>query len=452
MSWSQNFNKNNFLFALTLGLPYSVILIFSAYGPALHYIIGPQQNALLSSIFLAVLLVSMVLPLPRMISRTAYIKLTAGLIAAASVLLGFFAVLPLYLQIAVIILTGYIEGRIASLWSDMFISDGDRKNCIFVLSAALAASYFLLYLSNLIFPQLSSTAIAVASASILALSIPLLLILSGRSKTDAPNGTAAGSMDVFVKLRRGVILRILILVFIIYITAGFTYTIIFPTLRETVRFYRFYNVLPFVIALPSAGFILHRYGVRVLLHLGISFLGISYVFYHLRIGNSGYFLTESFIQPGWAFLDLLVWFLGVYFAERTGKSIIVTVFVAVFLLGTLSGAVLSLFLEQVSASNSMIFLLLSILPLIIVIPVLNSIRISTGNEKSKKESRLPKKKLTPREYEIALLLTENYTQAEICDKINISINTLKTHTRNIYKKLNLSSKRDIINNYGERRM
>ena len=98
----------------------------------------------------------------------------------------------------------------------MFISDGDRKNCIFVLSAALAASYFLLYLSNLIFPQLSSTAIAVASASILALSIPLLLILSGRSKTDAPNGTAAGSMDVSVKLRRGVILRILILVFIIY--------------------------------------------------------------------------------------------------------------------------------------------------------------------------------------------------------------------------------------------
>ncbi len=53
--------------------------------------------------------------------------------------------------------------------------------------------------------------------------------------------------------------------------------------------------------------------------------------------------------------------------------------------------------------------------------------------------------LTPREKEVVELLVEGLFYKEIADRLEVSINTVNFHVRNIYKKLQVNSRGEIIN-------
>jgi len=52
--------------------------------------------------------------------------------------------------------------------------------------------------------------------------------------------------------------------------------------------------------------------------------------------------------------------------------------------------------------------------------------------------------LTAREQEILILVDKGYTHKQIADNVNVSINTVYTHFRNIYQKLQVSSKKEAL--------
>jgi DNA-binding NarL/FixJ family response regulator len=51
--------------------------------------------------------------------------------------------------------------------------------------------------------------------------------------------------------------------------------------------------------------------------------------------------------------------------------------------------------------------------------------------------------LTPREADVLELLQEGRTNAEIAHTLSIGIETVRTHARNIYRKLGIASRRDL---------
>jgi DNA-binding NarL/FixJ family response regulator len=51
--------------------------------------------------------------------------------------------------------------------------------------------------------------------------------------------------------------------------------------------------------------------------------------------------------------------------------------------------------------------------------------------------------LTPREAEVLQLLQDGWTNSEIADELSIGIETVRTHARNIYRKLGVASRRDL---------
>lgn len=55
-----------------------------------------------------------------------------------------------------------------------------------------------------------------------------------------------------------------------------------------------------------------------------------------------------------------------------------------------------------------------------------------------------KKPLTQREYDIILGLVEGLSYKMIADKYNISIDTVRQHIRNVYRKLNVNSKTEVV--------
>ena len=52
--------------------------------------------------------------------------------------------------------------------------------------------------------------------------------------------------------------------------------------------------------------------------------------------------------------------------------------------------------------------------------------------------------LTERELEIFKLLAKKHTNPEISDKLHISVNTVKTHRKTLYQKLNINSQEELI--------
>lgn len=68
--------------------------------------------------------------------------------------------------------------------------------------------------------------------------------------------------------------------------------------------------------------------------------------------------------------------------------------------------------------------------------------ISQNSNKTKEEliNKLAKYELTERETEVLFLIGEGYMNAEIAEKMFVSINTVKTHTKNIFLKLDVRNR------------
>ncbi|CAM1342251.1 response regulator [Tenacibaculum aestuarii] len=56
--------------------------------------------------------------------------------------------------------------------------------------------------------------------------------------------------------------------------------------------------------------------------------------------------------------------------------------------------------------------------------------------------------LTVRENEVVKLLAKGKSYATIAEELSLSVNTIKTHTRNIYEKLHISKREELINKLG----
>jgi LuxR family maltose regulon positive regulatory protein len=60
--------------------------------------------------------------------------------------------------------------------------------------------------------------------------------------------------------------------------------------------------------------------------------------------------------------------------------------------------------------------------------------------------------LTEREMEVLILLQTELTGPEIAQELSISLNTMRTHTKNIYSKLNVSNRRSAVRSAQELRI
>jgi DNA-binding CsgD family transcriptional regulator len=60
------------------------------------------------------------------------------------------------------------------------------------------------------------------------------------------------------------------------------------------------------------------------------------------------------------------------------------------------------------------------------------------------KAELEKLNLTPREYEVLQLITKGYSNADIADRLFLSISTVKTHVSNIFVKMDVKSRTQTI--------
>lgn len=430
---------------LILSFFYSAQMIFPVTGPILKHLVDNTSAQLMSMWSLLFLVLSLFLhpkedAQPK--SKKYYLNI---LVSFTSICTFFFYILPTILQWILLAVFGFTIGRFVYFWSEIFMSQVPKNHRGQVISACLFFTYGILYLSNILVPSLPKL-IAPALPALLLMTSMLCYNMYKKTEISFDHNSNETNIDIPMYFY--------VLITIVFITAGATYGYVYPLLETLSYLERFYNVLPFVIVIPLAGIIADRLGRKYLIYIGICFLGLSFVFTNLKMGFLSYILIQNTLQPGWAFVDAYVWIMSADIAYTYKDNSYLLYGPACLVLGTALGQTATYYMIKASIEYSLMISFITQLPLFIAVALLSRIpeTLLKNNDITPNLENLQIPyidQLSNREKEVTQYLLKNYSNSEIADILHISLNTVKTHSSRIYKKLNVSSKKELRKLYSE---
>lgn len=413
---------------VSLAMNYGFILTFPAFGPFLQAVVPTETGHFLSSVFLVSLGMSFLL-MPRWI-RAVYHPAFRLLNILTVILVVSFAWVPPMAQTLTLVFTGIVTGRLTILWSHQLLTADASSTYGKLFLNVLFISYSSLYITNAVTALFPEQLLMLLSATFLAGTV-----YYSESFFDS-------SLPVYRK-PVALPLKYLIPVFLIYLTAGITYTGVYPAIDRFHFINQYYNVLPFLVALPIGYFLMKKAGQKTLLLTGMTLLGIAFLLFIYPLGVLNFLFIQTALQAGWAFVDLFVWIYAAHLSRIYNYPFYLNYVVGTFLVGTGIGSFLFAQLALTDLSDMVfIALLLLLVSYLFVSRIPNNLR----EEMELSETGLFEN-LTNRERQIAFMLMDNMSGNEIAEDLNISLNTLKKHASKIYHKLDVKNKTDLISTY-----
>jgi DNA-binding CsgD family transcriptional regulator len=270
---------------------------------------------------------------------------------------------------------------------------------------------------------------------------------------------------------RTLMLIVCLFFFVINVNGGLMFQSIYPYFKIQSHFSRYYNMIPYILTLTLFYFLGKKIQKTVPIYIATSLLGLAHLSYAVwGATTQGFYVTETLAQTGWALIDVFLWGLLGEIASFYGHPFKIC---ALGLITNLSavctgGLIGNLLLHNEEKSYLLTGILASAVTFasFFIVPWMNkSIEQYLKNEVNELEDRnslssnniigsLPHiNDLTSRELEIIGLMFKGYSNKEITDKLFISENTLKLHSRHIYSKIGVSNKTELfylalsLNNY-----
>lgn len=419
----------------------------------------------------------------RLQKKPIFLILSMSLMGAGTLIVGF-QEKDLYLfTYRMVILTGIF---MSGFGSAMFVSFwGERFSTLQSNQAALAFGVSVT-VGTVIFFALNRLPLAMAVISTAFLPVfSLILLLRETSTVPILEDTLPDRLPVSFPIPS----RLVLFVILFYLAGGLMHKMI--AAGQQLGSYESYwltNIVYFVVCLIAGGIIYANPGLdlRLLYQPILPLLGVGFVLFPI-LHTSYPIIPFSFLQAGFALFDLYTWILFAYLAARHHFPVSIIAW-GMFLitLTIFTGELLytSIFKEITATiqETNLISLLAALLMFAGTMafkgqretfagwdlpetPIDNfpveEIACTSNNETGPslftEEVHLPEQfarqsNLTPREKQIMLLLIDGRNNPYIRENLNISNNTLKTHLRNIYSKLSINDRQqllDLYNNYKE---
>jgi len=259
---------------------------------------------------------------------------------------------------------------------------------------------------------------------------------------------------------------LLICIFVISFTMGVTFQVVIPYFSTTTSLVRLYPSLPYMAALIVFRLILKDSYKSFIVYISTSVLILSYILFAFSPASAKMMLLV--ITPMMIAYSIFNYFWWDILCDlcpfSPTPSFAIGISHAVNFFGIFIGSTLSLyFLTHYHLQPSDVaFATIGLTSIIISLsPFLNQyMRNSFSNHiffiqppiskntSSDETDAVPiSHLLTARESELVALVLNGYTYRAIAEKLVISENTVKTHAKNIYKKLNINSKYELIQYY-----
>lgn len=253
-------------------------------------------------------------------------------------------------------------------------------------------------------------------------------------------------------------------IFLISITSGIMFSVVYPYFSSFELLSSLYTNFPYMLALLILRSMSQKRNKNFTLYVGMSILGLSYMlFAFMPDGISKFFFVMTPMLAAYGIFDYFWWrIMGDLCSYGYNPSFVVGISLAVNVFGVFCGGLLSINVMEAYglAPPHMAFFVLGVAFIIIaLLPLLNS-HMSTLlsnhiffiqyaplahlEKVAILEDHHTSELLTERESEIVNLVLSGMTVKTISETLFISDNTAKTHVKNIYKKLNINSKYELI--------
>ncbi len=220
-------------------------------------------------------------------------------------------------------------------------------------------------------------------------------------------------------------------------------------------FSSWYSLLPYA----GAALIMRRLKSAddrsTMLYVAVGMIGLGFIlFLSLDYSVSSYLIVNTIMMAAWAISDVFWWSILVEMLEMIkNHAAILSVGFSAVMIGVLLGKITAN-AELANANTSLSTVAMAVICItLIILPVLHKllskmikknavISIADVNMLSFPDSA---EALTEREKEVATLLLKGRTYKLIAAELYLSENTVKTHVKNIYSKLNIKTKSELFN-------
>ncbi len=330
-----------------------------------------------------------------------------------------------------------------------------------VMASTIILSNVVYILFHLLSEVASASLLLLCTFIPLAVSVLLVLRFPREMKQDSPQPE---QMHPFPAI---FMLIFCLFIFGLYLNSGIMYSVVFPSLTVPDYFFIYYRYIPYILVLVVMFFFGERLKRYFSAYMGASLLGLAFVSFIVLAESPGtnFVMTQTLFEAAFAFLDLFAWTLLGDIAFIYGAPFRIFGYALAAMTGSIyMGGIISNRLAAADESYYLIaamFAVASIFLTALVMPWLNE-RINKDffekliQEKDEKNTseksvlerimeRMPEGTvLTPREIEIVSLVLKGLTNREIAGELFISENTLKTHLKNIYQKVQVTQKRELL--------
>lgn len=243
-------------------------------------------------------------------------------------------------------------------------------------------------------------------------------------------------------------------VIIISVSSGLMYQSINPTYQKFPLLQNIYQLIPYLFIILILKRHTKLFHENYILYFGVSLLGFAFLSYSiLPITALNYIIINSLLLTALGIYDLYWWnVLGrlLDFYHRPALLF------GIGLIGNVLGIIVGEFISKLTNDATIISFvaLATILIAFLVLPILSKTlndllkyfekEIITDEPKVNYDLSIFEDLLTPKELEVLNLMSLGYSNKNISLNLKISNNTTKTHIKNIYQKLQVNSRLELI--------
>jgi DNA-binding CsgD family transcriptional regulator len=324
-----------------------------------------------------------------------------------------------------------------------------------------------LIFSNLLMIVLNAVAILISPVIGLGLSL-VLLAAALLVALQLPTRERVGSIPHQHESNYGVGLAkplgmLCLFIVIITINAGLMYQVVNPAFVQLDWLVSWYWALPYIVALFVMRQLPRTTNRAYILYVAIAMIGFSFIaFLVLDRSAASYILIDTLLLGACGIYDLFWWsILGKMLDYDANPAKVLGIGLSANVFGVLLGVVIGNAITETEARNvnTTLLALGVVLIILVILPILHKqltavlqdhefltavSDMSVAEQTKAVHEIVSIGQLTERESEIVDLLLRGRTYKMIADELYLSENTVKTHIKNIYSKLSIKSRTELI--------
>ncbi|MBS3985844.1 MAG: hypothetical protein KGZ66_09650 [Selenomonadales bacterium] len=361
----------------------------------------------------------------------------------------------------------FMIGVSVAAWGFYFKHDTPKEERLVTMADALISANILMILLNLSAVHLSphfGLSLAILSLVAAFLFARLLPIPSG----DLQVKHSSAESDRLHNSTLGPLTFLCLFILVITINSGLMYHVQRPSFAHLEWLTSWYWAVPYIVALLVLRNLRRNQNRAYSLYVAIAMIGFSFIFF-LLLGRSwlDYLVVDTLMLGACGMLDL---FWGTTLGEMLdlGKNParIMGAGLAANVLGVLLGGLLGehIFGGGIQSQNPTLLALSIVCLALVLLPPLHNrldallkshafLAAFTALPAGEQDRTIAQSRvwgmLTEREGEIAALLVKGSTYRMIAGELHVSENTVKTHVKNIYSKIGVQSRAELMSNFIE---